>query len=79
MTDVADGPVRRWLTIREALRVLAAEGPLQRKDVLARVGESLADEFTAYEKATLRNDDDTPRWAINLSWGSTDMAAAMAE
>ena len=79
-TEYASGtsaePVRRWLLDRAALEVLAEESPLRRSEVMSRVGERLANELTDYEKAKFRSGDDTPRWANNLAWGSTDMAAA---
>lgn len=43
---------------------------------MSRVGERLEGELTDYEKETFRSGDITPRWANNLAWGSTDMAAA---
>jgi len=76
VAEGAQEPVRRWLLYREALDVLAEESPLRRGDVLARVGQRLADEFSEYERATFRTGDETRRWENNLTWGTTDMVAA---
>jgi len=72
----AQEPVRRWLLYREALDVLAAESPLRRGDVLARVGQRLSHQLSDYERATFRAGDETRRWENNLTWGTTDMVAA---
>ena len=74
--DGSQEPVRRWLLDQAALEVLSEESPLRRSEVMSRVGERLENELTDYEKETFRPGDITPRWAINLAWNSTDMAAA---
>lgn len=74
--DGTQEPVRRWLLLRGALEVLSQESPLRRSEVLARVGDLLQDELSDYEKATFRERDETRRWENNLTWGTTDMAAA---
>ena len=74
--DGSQEPVRRWLLDRAALEVLSEESPLRRSEVMSRVGERLENELSDYEKETFRSGDSTPRWANNLAWGSTDMAAA---
>ena len=76
MTEVLVEPVRRWLLYRGVLEVLARESPLRRSEVLARVGELLADQLSDYAKATFRSGDDTRRWENNLTWGTTDMVSA---
>jgi len=76
-TDAASTqPVRRWLLYRATLELLTHQGPSQRAEVISKVGELLASELTDYEKATFRTGDETPRWANNLAWGTTDMVAA---
>lgn len=75
-TEEPQEPVRRWLLYRAALEVLSQESPLRRGEVLARVGELLGDELTAYELAVFRERDQTRRWENNLTWGTTDMVAA---
>ncbi len=75
-TTPSSEPVRGWLLFRAALEVLSQESPLSRSEVLARVAGRLAGQLTAYEIAPSRAGDDTPRWVINLAWGSTDMVAA---
>lgn len=69
-------PVRRWLLYHATLQVLDSHSPLRRSEVLARVGEELADELTAYELEKFRPGDETRRWENNLTWGTTDMVAA---
>ncbi|MGJ6980681.1 AAA family ATPase [Aestuariimicrobium soli] len=75
-SDDGTEPVRRWLLDHALLQVLDETGPLLRSAALERVAERLDGQLTPYELATIKEGDETPRWATTLTWSTTDLAAA---